>query len=134
MKIGVVVEGESEFVSLPAVLDKVASRTQHQILRPLRGAIPPLAPTGTIARACKPLIDQLLGRGAGRVLVVLDLEDRTDCAGDHAADLEAALGRLCGDCEILVVLKHRAYENWVIADLTALRQQTRPILNKPESC
>ncbi len=123
MKIGVVVEGQSEFVSLPALLGEIEARTRHQILRPLRGAIPPLAPTGTIARACKPLIEQLVGRGVGKVVVLLDLENRDDCAGDLALELEDALRRLCGDCEILVVFKHRTYENWIVADLTALRQQ-----------
>jgi len=121
MKIGLVVDGESEYYSLAKALSRV--QTADQILNPLLADIQPLASSAQIGRAVRPRILTLASRGVGRAVVLLDLEHRSQCAGPWATELRGAIVAACADCgvpDICVVLKKRMYENWLVGDLGAL--------------
>jgi hypothetical protein len=120
MRIGIVVDGVSEYASLAPVLSKVADRTGHVYLRVVKADIQPTAPFPVIARACRPSISQLAARGAELVLVVLDREDRPECPTEIANGVRHALEPEV-DCRISIIVKDRQYENWLVADLHALR-------------
>jgi hypothetical protein len=118
MKIGIVVDGVSEYRSLSALYPQLDALSGNQLIGPLRAPIAPLAPPGVIARQCVPRITQLLGRGAGKVVVMFDRETRTDCAGSIATSVETRLRN--EGIEAKVVLKNRMFENWLVADINAI--------------
>jgi hypothetical protein len=123
MKIGLIVDGDSEYYSLAKVLSRV--QTDDQILNPLLADIQPLAPAAQVARVVRPGILTLASRGVERVVVLLDLEHRAPCAGPWATELRGAIVGGCADCgvpDLRIVLKRRMYENWLVGDLDALRR------------
>jgi hypothetical protein len=120
MKIGIIVDGVSEFASLPELYPGLSSAGSHQLLKPVRADIQPKAPLPVIVKRCRPKIDQFLARGADRVVVLLDREDRDECAGDLASSLVSMLST-AGVSNVDVVVKDRMFENWLLGDLDALR-------------
>jgi hypothetical protein len=123
MKIGVVVDGESEFKALPRLFGALESGSGHQILRPILAKITPTAPVPAIARACRQGIRQLEGRRVDKILVVIDLErDATRCPPELAHLLSAALSAST-TVATEVVVKVLAFENWLVADVNALTCQ-----------
>jgi uncharacterized protein DUF4276 len=120
MRIGVVVDGISEFASLGQLYPGLQLLSGAQLLQPVKADIQPYAPVGVIVRQCAPKVALFLARGADRVVVLIDREDRDSCAGTLATAIEQGIASR-GHANVYVVLKSRAFENWVIADLAALR-------------
>jgi hypothetical protein len=119
MKIGLVVDGVSEYSALPYVLNRLAPLTGHQYLRVIKADIQPLAPLPSIARVCKPAVAQLAARGADRILVLLDREQQEACAPTLASDLGLVLST--SGCPATVIYKDRTFENWLLGDVNAIR-------------
>jgi len=119
VKIGVVVDGVSEFASLPSLYAELRKATGNQILRPVRANIQPTAPSGVIVRQCSKRIRECYERGAEAVVVLIDREDRNECPGEIASAIEARLGQARLNAH--VVIKDRTYENWLLADIDALK-------------
>lgn len=118
-KIGVIVDGQSEYRALPLLTSRLVL-TQTQVISPLYAPIPPYAPVGVIAHACRSRIEQLARRGVREIIILLDREKRAECAGDLATAIGNALVVPVG-CRGWVVVKDRMFENWLIADVTALK-------------
>ncbi len=118
MKIGIVVDGFSEYGSLSLLYPQLGALCGNQLIGPLQAPISPLAPPGVIARQCIPRITQLIGRGAGKVVVLFDRETRADCAGHIASSVEARLVQ--EGLKASVVVKNRMFENWLVADIDAV--------------
>jgi hypothetical protein len=124
MKIALLTEGRGEFKAFPNVLDRLAARSGHVFLPPSLVDIHPLAKPTVVAKACLPVLRTLKRQQADLAVLVLDREVVPSCSGDRAKELEAAIGAaLAGQPDIKVVLKDRAFENWLVADLAALRAQ-----------
>jgi len=123
MKIGFVVDGDSEYGSLPALYAQLQIATGNQFLKPLKASLQPKAPTGAIARASLKRVLQLESRGAHQVVVLIDRENRDDCAPELAAAIRASLAASSPSSRVSVVVKDRTFENWLLADLDALRSQ-----------
>lgn len=117
-------EGHSEFYSLGIILNSLRGAYGHTILKPLYAPIQPKASYDVIARACKSRIGILESKNVDRIIVLLDREDREACPAEMAGALVFALKKLTS-IEVLVVIKNRCYENWLIADLKALRDQPK---------
>jgi hypothetical protein len=124
MRIGVVVDGMSEYASLGVLLSKVAPTAGQTYLRVVKADIQPLAPFPVIARACKMPVAQLSARGAELVLVIFDREGRVECPSEIADGVSRALA-LQVDCRTSVIVKDRCYENWLVSDLEALAAHPR---------
>jgi hypothetical protein len=122
VKIGLVVDGETEFYALRPIVARLREASGNDILYPLRANISPEAPPGQIAQACDSRIKQLVLRGCDLVVVLVDREQRDDCCSVIATDLIAALSKRCA-CGLSVVVKDRMFENWAIADPGALSAQ-----------
>jgi hypothetical protein len=122
MNVHLIVDGQSEFASLPALFDELHTLTGDRY-RVVAFDIQPMAHSGTILRQCTAAVKQSLARGADRVVILIDREDRPDCPGLLATEVGAKLAALSDNIEI--VIKNRAYENWVIADIDALRKLPR---------
>ena len=122
MIVGVVVDGHSEYKSLRPIIDQVSTVTGHAFLRVMYADIQPLAPSPTIAKSCGKAVAQLCARGADLVVVLFDRKNRAECASDIAGEVQERLARQV-DCGVAVVLKDRAYENWLVSDIDAIRVQ-----------
>lgn len=91
MKIGLVVEGRSEFDALPSLAVTLEAATGNQILRPLLAEVTPLAPIGVIARAVAHLVERLEAEDVETVIILMDREQRPECPGVLADRLGDAL-------------------------------------------
>jgi hypothetical protein len=114
VKIGIIVEGLGEYQSLPKLYSKLALRPGNQVLSPLHAKLQPKSGPGQVAKNALSRVDMLKKRGADVVLLLIDREDREDCAPEFAQAIEAALEGM-GE-QVRVVVKNRAVENWLIAD------------------
>jgi len=126
VKIGVIVDGKAEPEALLRLRGKLHG--SGPFLKPLYVDLQPMAPPSLVAKRAQRNINTLRARGAQRIVLLIDREERQDCAPELAARIAEALGRR-GECGITVVVKDRAFENWLVADpgcLAALRARFRP--------
>ena len=119
MNVGIVVDGEAEFAAIGLLYGELKRDTRHTFLNPLKADIQPLAPIGAIAERCTRPCRQLIMRGAGLVIVLIDRETRVECPGDLAAAIQSRVPMP----EAAVVIKNKMFENWLIADVDALAAQ-----------
>ena len=73
-----------------------------------------------IARAIVDGIEYLKANGVDRVVVLFDREHRRECAGELAERVRRQIQPLT-DIPTSVVIKDRTFENWLVADIEALR-------------
>lgn len=118
MKIGIIVEGLGEFHSLREVYAKLRLRSGDQLLAPAHARLHPKSAPDQIAKSALRPVDILKKRGADAVLLLIDREDRPDCAPEFAQAIETAFVAM-GE-QVHVVVKNRKFENWLIADPKAL--------------
>jgi hypothetical protein len=125
VRVGLIVDGDAEFASLPHVLSRIDSK--HEILPSvLKASVHPLGGPGKIARGVMPAIRIFVAnRGVRQIVIILDREQQTACCGAIAEDITQAVSKLCENeglrVEVSVVLKDRTYENWLLSDPDALR-------------
>lgn len=125
MNVVILTEGASEFKSLPVLFSQINSKLTHglRVVDILKINATPHAPLPQVAASCKGLL-AIAARKADMVVVVLDRETQMECCGQIAHALEQRLSRMV-DVEVRVTLKNRMYENWLIADVEALRAHPR---------
>lgn len=126
MRIGLIVDGQAEYRSLPFLLERL--ETPHTFVGTLFSNMHPHAPIPQIVRAMNGSVRVLAGRNADVIIVLLDREDRDDCPGQWASQVAQALNAGYGIHELLifkVIIKNSCYENWLIADPTALEAMPR---------
>lgn len=119
MNLGLVVDGQAEALALKEITDRISISGQR-ILTPVYADMQPRATATQIAKSAKSKIDLLRARGADAVLVLIDMENNSGCPGSFAADLRS--GFLKHGVQVVVVVKVRSFENWLIADPTAFAQ------------
>jgi len=118
--VAVLVDGEAEYHSLPFILRRCTAVTKP-IVR--RADLQPFAPAAQIAYRAAKYIPELIKQGARGVIVLLDIEEPSSCAGKRAIAIDSALRSIVTRehyRKVSVVLKVRCYENWLIADPDAL--------------
>ena len=121
MRVGFVVDGESEIAALPQLRAKIAADAHVQMLRLVRLGTTPLAPLPKLAAECRQAAKLLQDRGADLVIVLVDRESRVDCAPSIANQLKDEIDRRHGPMRnIEVVVKDRTSENWIVADPGAI--------------
>ncbi|MCH8938346.1 MAG: DUF4276 family protein [Gemmatimonadetes bacterium] len=125
MRVGLIYDGASELEAMPTILAKLV--TEHRIVRHVLADIQPHAPLGQIALS---IVKRLPIMESARVEYVIVLFDREfgsphPCHIRMAREVEAKLNAtLGGDSSIRrisVVVKHRTFENWLVADTSALK-------------
>ena len=123
-KIAVITEGESEWGAIPMIYQQLRDATGSTFLNPVRLKVQPDGPAAKIARECKSVFKVLAEKGVSLAVLVLDRELKPESAGEIAQAIDSAIRVDCVfPFELAVVMKDRAFENWVIADLDALRAQ-----------
>lgn len=125
MKVAIITEGEGEWAALPELLPQFRTRSSVEFIQIMRVRAQPDGPVEKLARACKPAFQICEAKGVDRVVIVLDREQQPEPPGDIALRIQTAIRTIfhAAPFEIRVVIKDRAFENWVIADLSALRAQ-----------
>ena len=105
---------------------QIAEAGGHQVSKMLKVNLQPDGPVLAIVRCCKPTLTIASAKRASMYVLVVDREQLGVAAGNRARAIAAAL-RASGawPFDITVVVKDRALENWLVADLEALRRQPR---------
>jgi hypothetical protein len=120
MKIGVIVDGDAEYRSLPRLLARTDAAAV--VLHPLKADIQPLAPIGQIVASVKSRLKILLARNVDLVVILLDRETREECPGAFAKSIQEKLKEMCAEPDVAVVVKNRTFENWLVADIDSLEE------------
>lgn len=122
MRIGLLVDGQAEYQSLPRLVPGIT--LPHAVLAPLYCAMQPLSSPGQIAHVASKRFPLLLQRHVDRIVILIDKEHRDDCPGEFATAIATAarqkLSALSTSTELAVVVKVSRYENWLVADPAAL--------------
>lgn len=120
MRVGIIVDGQSEVSALPKLKPQLEQASGNTIIGPIRAQIHPKASVVVIARVAVESIAILRAqRGAEKIVVLIDREDRQACPGDFA---KRVLERILPSVAIPVdiVIKDRKFENWLVADVDAM--------------
>ena len=114
------VDGLGERSALPVLYQRI--RTPHTLVTPIKQDIQPMAPVSQIARAAAAGCRILAIKQVDLVVVLVDLEHRDACAGQFAQELREQVVARVSDLgiEVAVVIKVRAFENWLVSDLECL--------------
>lgn len=118
MRVGIIADGQAEAQALAFLVSRMV-RSGRVVLKPVYADMQPYAPFPQIVRAAESRIGLLSQRGADRYVVLLDREQNQDCPGAYAARVKAEFKRM-GHLNVEVVLKNRAFENWLVADLRSV--------------
>src|SRR5438876_930400 len=126
MKIGLLVDGDAEYRSLPEIYDRLRSLTPHQLLKPLRADLQPLASVAQIVTEVRKMAPVLIKKGAELIIVLLDRENRDVCSGRWAEEIATNLNLTIAStisqtraCQFAVMIKNSCYENWLVSDVNA---------------
>jgi hypothetical protein len=121
MKIGLLVDGRTEYYALPHLLPRLGS--SHQILAPLVCDIQPFASPALMAHVASKRFPILLKDKVDWILVLIDKETRQDCTGELVQVIEREMRSRLDSKEVglSVVLKVSKFENWTASDPDALR-------------
>lgn len=126
MRIGIIVDGQAEYRSLPKLLDRLES--PHLVVKTLYADIQPFAPVAQIVRVVQSRLPALQAKSVDHVLVLVDRESRPICPGAWAKEIERALVKGCSQyrsCSFAVIIKESSYENWLISDVDCLLQMPK---------
>lgn len=121
MRVGIVTDGRAEAVALKGLLKRLES--DHQILPTAAYAdMQPKASPGQIARSALSRVNILTkSKGVGRVVIIIDRENRDDCPLQFAKSIWDALSEMT-KTDVAVVVKNKQFENWLIAAPECLAQ------------
>jgi hypothetical protein len=126
MRIGLIVDGQAEFHSLPLLLRRV--ETPHVLIDTLLANMHPYAPIPQIIKAMTSRVTILSNKGANMIIALLDREERDVCPGAWASEIAQAMRDAWMDRGVAifsVVIKNSCYENWLVADTTAFDRMPR---------
>ncbi len=119
MRIGVVVDGRSEFSALPKLKLQIEDISGNTIAEIVKADIHPMATAAVIARAAAERISVLQMRNVDCVVVLVDREDRPECPGALAEQIRERI-QPRAPMPVAVVIKDRTFENWLVSDPDAL--------------
>ena len=118
MKIGLIVDGVSEYRSLNLISARIENG-RHVILPPLKANIQPSNPAGVIVSRCREQIANVfVVQPIDRLIVLIDLDKSNACAIVRAKELQDAFDAAKFGLKFgtYVVLKNDRFENWLVAD------------------
>lgn len=114
MKIGILVDGQAEYHSLPLLLEKI--QTEAQVLRPLYCNMHPHASFAQIAHVAAKRASIFESKGITDLVVLIDQEVRPECAPEIAHGIGQELKKRVKIARVSVIVKVTKFENWLIAD------------------
>ena len=112
-----IVEGQGEQAAVQRLVQRILHYQgcdgEARVLKPLRKKRGDLTRQGGLERHVKAALNK--AKGEARVLVLIDAED--DCAARLGPELQRRLESVASGSAVLAV---RQYENWLVADASAL--------------
>ena len=136
MRIGFLVDGQSEYQGLPQLLNNCVS--PHDLIKGvLLAHVHPEGPAPTVANQLMKKVPVLRTKNINRLIVLLDHETSQKCPGDRAEEIESNLNRRILSAglgfDAKVVMKFRCLENWLLADVETLKSfgDTFDVSNAP---
>lgn len=120
MRIGLIVEGQAEFDAIPRLATQLSAITSATFVGPLFVRVDPTARPEQIAQGCQNALVVLERKRTQRIVLLLDREQQPICCGIRCSVVADALKRKT-TVPVDVVLKDRTFENWLIADLEAIK-------------
>lgn len=124
MKTMIVTEGVGEYSAFKVLFSSLPTTSGALAPKIVRVTCQPDGPIKGIAKACEPLLRQAHARKTDLFVLVIDREQQESTPLELASALKGELASLSpGSFHIEVVYKDRTFENWLIADLNALRKQ-----------
>lgn len=120
MKIGIIADGQAEIVALRELFARITV-DGVTLCNPLYADMQPLSSPAQVFKAAEGKLAICSQRGCNRTIVLLDHEDRTDCPGIRATEITSIFSKN-GHSSVSVVIKQRAFENWLIGDLDSVRK------------
>lgn len=123
MKVGIVIEGIGEIPAFKFLIPKINSpfNILHQAVR---ADLQPKAKPNQVAASAKNAITYLIRKDVKLIIILIDKEDN-DSASAFAQQLESSFNKIYKNVAIKVVVKDSCIENWLIADIDALRAQPK---------
>jgi hypothetical protein len=125
MKIGFIVDGMAEYHALPSLLSRVKTPATL-VTQPLRAGMQPYGSPAKIARDALPGLRILVTRKVDLVVLLIDRENRSECSNEMAEEISQELMKRCSHeglkIKIVVVVKDRMFENWLVADTDAIQR------------
>ncbi len=122
---GLVVEGQSEYHAVPELLERLGERRTTPAV--FQGQGSEMTPEAVVNRMIGCVRAQL-SKKIRRLLVILDRENREECAPSLARRIYDALVRrlakegVHSPCAISVICPDRMFENWLLADPRGLSE------------
>lgn len=122
-RVGIIVEGNGEVPAFKYLIPKLQS--PFEILsQPLRADMQPKGTPAQVAISAKAAIAYFIRRNVDLVVVLIDNEDNPS-ASAFATQLKTAFSARYLDVAFEVVVKNSCIENWLIADIDAIKAQPK---------
>jgi Domain of unknown function (DUF4276) len=119
MKIGLIVDGRSEYESMPLLVQKLSAPPEIEFVRPVLADLQPGADVALNGRLIvEKSRDLARSRAINLAVVLMDREQDDRCPGEIASSLEDWISAR-SPITTRIVIKDRAFENWLIADVQA---------------
>ena len=118
-----IVEGPGDAAALPNLIRRILDRlgfANIQVLRPIyqKQGKDKLLEQGVLEHYAERALER--AKGDARILLLVDADEDWDCAVERGRELRKRLERIApGSAAVLAV---RKYENWLLADASALGQ------------
>lgn len=122
MRIGVIVEGLGEVEAFRLLLPKIQTANEV-ICTPLRADLQPKANSNVIARSASSAVKLFRSRKVDLIIVLIDREDHPNLP-IFAMEIKNSLAKMYGG-SFEVIVKDRQIENWLIADIQALKDSPK---------
>ena len=123
VKIGCIVEGESEVATVPLLIRRIAANLYPElpivVPPPIRRPRNKIVKENELERAVEFVARQVGGQGA--IFIILDSDD--DCPAQLGPELLHRASQTRSDLPIAVVLAKREFETWFLAAAESLRGQ-----------
>jgi hypothetical protein len=120
MNVGTVVDGQAEALAYPALFRRVTI-AGVSLMSPIYADMQPKATVPQIIKAASSKLKLAIDRGAHKVILLIDHEDRDGCCCTFAQSLTVGLKKF-GFSNAIAVVKNRRFENWLVADIEALEK------------
>jgi hypothetical protein len=122
-RIGIIVEGNGEVPAFRQLIPKLS--TNYQILgQPVRADLQPKSTPTQVATSAKAAVAYFNGRNVDLIVVLIDKETHPS-APKFAASLKIAFVNRYPNTLFEVVVKDSCVENWLVADMDAIRAQPK---------
>ena len=122
MRVGLVVDGQSEVDALRSLIQRI--NPPHELVGIVNARFHPEATPKLIAETIEESYGALRRRRVDRIVVLLDLEQQADCPGMRAAAIRREMIERLASPQVTidVVVKVTMLENWLIADPACFRE------------